>query len=622
MAEAAMQSGVTGGQMDFAAKNPGSNGSSPQVFNEQTAVTTQPDLGMMPEAVSNVSAPDDAATYGVNMAEVKPQQSQPVNMQSGHTQPNNTQPADDVSTKAVTSAKAAINAMYAKQASQPQTTELVPSARAAVNAAASQATTRDYRSAANLHHGSIQRSMESTRTSASALLKMAKSTPKAPQSIKNSTDPLAKPVEYTGNNSAHSGSKHEIPVVRTSLKLGAAARPKRNPVILPPNSRMARHATSVDRPSSRGSTSSMSKLAQLLSKNNAAKLTPKTLGSSVNRALGSGTTTSGAVSAGRGAMSGDVTTRGLSMSGVSKAVRPQGQVRDPQMLGGGAARPARVLADERTVSAASGKQAPTSQIAEADLDTMVAVHTGASPAANKRFRTAPRGYATARAAAVPADKSYVMTTPPKLSAKKSPTPPPELGKIEPYRPSSVPSPIGDHTPIGRIAAREYGAGHGGAAPSEYGTIKADNKSNYSFSKNAEAGDPSRYTLGGQSPFLKSVNVEKRPLSSNAKSSETFAGLPALADANPTKAAKSGKAKPAKAPKAPKTPKASRKNRYSKDSYAQTTPGLNAANYSAPSRPTVIIPSSRRSKVPLFFLILLTIILGAAVGAASYLCFFQ
>lgn len=63
----------------------------------------------------------------------------------------------------------------------------------------------------------------------------------------------------------------------------------------------------------------------------------------------------------------------------------------------------------------------------------------------------------------------------------------------------------------------------------------------------------------------------------------------------------------------------RKNRYDKKAVKKNRinprPDL-------PARPTVIVPSSRRSKAPLFFLIMVTILLGAAVGGAVYLCFFQ
>ena len=55
----------------------------------------------------------------------------------------------------ITSAKAAINAMYAEQAKHPQP-PIVMSAREAVNAAAGQAGAQQTKSAANLHHGSIK----------------------------------------------------------------------------------------------------------------------------------------------------------------------------------------------------------------------------------------------------------------------------------------------------------------------------------------------------------------------------------------------------------------------------------------------------------------------------------
>lgn len=91
----------------------------------------------------------------------------------------------------------------------------------------------------------------------------------------------------------------------------------------------------------------------------------------------------------------------------------------------------------------------------------------------------------------------------------------------------------------------------------------------------------RYALGEKSPFfLQSVSVEKRPLSS---------GRPA--------------ARPA-----------SRKNVYPKKP-AEPKP-------EKPSLPTIVVPDSHRSKAPLIALIIFTILLGALVGAAAYLFFFQ
>ena len=91
----------------------------------------------------------------------------------------------------------------------------------------------------------------------------------------------------------------------------------------------------------------------------------------------------------------------------------------------------------------------------------------------------------------------------------------------------------------------------------------------------------RYALGEKSPFfLQSVSVEKRPLSS---------GRPA--------------ARPV-----------SRKNVYPKKPAAPKP--------EKPSLPTIVVPDSHRSKAPLIALIIFTILLGALVGAAAYLFFFQ
>ena len=91
----------------------------------------------------------------------------------------------------------------------------------------------------------------------------------------------------------------------------------------------------------------------------------------------------------------------------------------------------------------------------------------------------------------------------------------------------------------------------------------------------------RYALGEKSPFfLQSVSVEKRPLSSGR----------------------------------PSTRPATRKNIYPKKP-AEPKP-------EKPSLPTIVVPDSHRSKAPLIALIIFTILLGALVGAAAYLFFFQ
>lgn len=109
-----------------------------------------------------------------------------------------------------------------------------------------------------------------------------------------------------------------------------------------------------------------------------------------------------------------------------------------------------------------------------------------------------------------------------------------------------------------------------------------------------APDNNKHVLGGSSPFfLKSVNVEKRPLSDAPFSAKQNVSEGTLYE------------RPSSAP-------VSNKNVYEKK---ETQKAL-------PTKPTVIIPAARKSKAPLVFLLILTIILGAAVGAFVYLCFFQ
>lgn len=94
---------------------------------------------------------------------------------------------------------------------------------------------------------------------------------------------------------------------------------------------------------------------------------------------------------------------------------------------------------------------------------------------------------------------------------------------------------------------------------------------------ADAPDANQYSLGGKSPFLASVNVDKRPLS----------------------------------PSAPSHPS---KNVYQKAA-------VDAARASVAH--TTVVPAAKdRSKLPMIALIILTVLLGAAVGAAAYLTIFQ
>lgn len=486
----------------------------------------------------------------------------------------------------VTSAKAAINAMYAAEAKK-ETPILAPSAREAVNAAAGQSH-RNSKSAANLHHGSIQKNIETTRPSASALLQRAKSP--QPSSAETeprfSFDPLARTVSAPKPKAKPASKQQDVPVIRTSLKLGSPARPKPTPVILPPNSRMARVARPVG-------AKMPSKLTQLLSHRpvDAQIIQPNT----INPGLRTKQLTSGQKTPAKVESDGKLEVQILSSKPAAKApapaapkpvthvARPSGPVRDPQMRAG-----------------STVKSRVSSKTSAAPLWPNSAA-SALSP--KPKFRSAPKGFATTAPSAMPADSSYVMAEPPKLnlSHPKPATPKDaaEFGVVEDYYAPRAPEPLGDKAPIGQLKAQAVASGHGGSAP-EAPAIKADNTSNYSFSrKDKEKPKPvdnNRYALGGQSPFLKTVNVEKRPLSDNTAPARPKIERPKIDD---------------------KPIKTSRKNVYAKKHKSKSD-----VRQELPQRPTVIVPSSRRSKVPLFFLILATIILGAIVGAAAYLCFFQ
>lgn len=110
---------------------------------------------------------------------------------------------------------------------------------------------------------------------------------------------------------------------------------------------------------------------------------------------------------------------------------------------------------------------------------------------------------------------------------------------------------------------------------------------------SKAPDNNKYSLKGQSPFfLKSVNVEKRPLSGSVGSKKTPSEGTLYEH-------------PASTP-------VSGKNVYDRKEERKKLP----------TKPTVIIPASRRSRAPLVMLLILTVILGAAMGAFIYLCFFK
>jgi len=525
---------------------------------------------------------------------------------------SSTSPGQSLAPTPVISAKAKINALYAERNRQAPP-QVVTSAREAVNAAAHQAGVQHTKAAANLHHGSIQRSMESTRTSASALLRRADDEPKVATRI-GSLDPLAK-VQPTP---VQKRPEREVPIVRTSLKLGAAARPKPAPVVFPPHARMAQVAHPVQ-PANQAQQSihqvnqptpaPSGKLTNLLHHSavdaqiippqiaNASPALPQAIEPSTPaKALVSGQPNASPQSPVNNQSStinqpdhslavkiipSNPTPTPASPTSQIPRPKPQSNVaRDSQMLAGA----------RRGLKARVQSLSQKAQTAEA---------LGMATAHSPRFRAKPKGFSAQKPATMAANNAYIMTEPPKIKPQRHATAS-ELGVVESYHPEKVPQTLGDKAPIGSLQAQKVASGHVDAAP-ELPTIKADNTSNYSFSKPKSGPDNNRYTLGGESPFLKSVNVEKRPLSASPKKLNPKIERQTVAQVTTSDGKTSAKS--------------GRKNHYTKKA-APTS------HSEPPVRPTVIVPSNRRSKAPLVFLIIATVVLGAAVGAAVYLCFFQ
>ncbi len=122
---------------------------------------------------------------------------------------------------------------------------------------------------------------------------------------------------------------------------------------------------------------------------------------------------------------------------------------------------------------------------------------------------------------------------------------------------------------------------------------------------------SRYILGGRSPFINTA-VEKRPLSGGSKTFESTAAAAEMPVSRPVR-----RAKPTKAPKGRYVP-------YEepiphKNIYARTV----AKEKEKRDVPTVVVgDTTKGSKISLIIAILLTVILGATVGAIAYLALFQ
>lgn len=435
----------------------------------------------------------------------------------------------------VRSAKDAINAMYAENSDKRLSNYLATSAKDIINAGGR---TGDSKSAANLHRKSSGRHIESSRPSASGLLKVAKvEDTTVPSDMSAAMDPLAqKTTSITQKRPVKikPSAQATAPVIKTSLKLG----PKKTPAAANPRSAKSNRSTRI-MDVNKGPTA----LAELLASRKAASST------------GASQETLEAVKVMQKAaqqVTGQSTAQTVSRP---KMRTPRGLMQDVVRLGHTSRKP----------SSQPPVSAPSEQPKGRPIDSV-----------KRRFRMAPKGYTAAPETieqsytdfSAEADQAAPSTKPQidiygLMDEEPTGKPADNLGVVEDYHPQ------GDSVSSG-LSEQKVAQGSGSASP-----------------------DNNKYALGAKSPFfLKSVSVEKRPLS-NATTKRESSSEGTLYER-------------------PSTEAIGGKNVYAKSESKKPLP----------TKPTVIIPASRRSRAPLICLLLLTVVLGAAVGAFIYLCFFQ
>lgn len=458
----------------------------------------------------------------------------------------------------VRSAKDAINAMYAQNSDTRLSDYLATSAKDIINSKGNS------KSAANLHsHSSTTRSRLKTRPSASGMLRTAK-VEQAPvvHDLSHAMDPLAQrmaPIETRRIVEQPNTPQPAPAVIKTSLKLApkkAAARPQT----------LQKRVTKLSINGQKGQTTLSKMWAQRRAEARAKMANPASAStqqpvSAPKKSSTIDTDTAETLQAMRQAVH---QTTGKTTH--SKTRRSPGLMQD-------------VIRQPRNIDGFS-RPNPASM----DFDALGDVQPSSRPAdsVKHRFRAAPKGYT---ATPEVQEETYESYDDPIANRNK---PPVEiygmmeedytvssegLGIVEDYQPE------GDRAGQG-ISEQKVAQGSGTASP-----------------------DNNKYALGGQSPFfLKSVSVEKRPLSDAPRQSSSKSK-----SKSKSKAVSEGTLY-----EHPDSLPVGGKNIYEKK---ETKKHL-------PTKPTVIIPAARKSKAPMIFLLILTIILGAAVGAFAYLCFFQ
>ncbi len=460
----------------------------------------------------------------------------------------------------VRSAKDAINAMYAQEGGSRLSDYLATSAQEIINANGRDV--KGAKSASNLHRGAIKHQVEYVQPSASGILRTAKpQKPVTPSNVSSAMDPLAQKNTITPPRrpAKKPAPANAVPIVKSSLKLG----PKKVPLRMAPQNlqNQSRRVDGIN--AQKGSTNLEKILASRKARpraNTNTNANPNPVNPQANRPVAPNAAE--AIQVMQAA-----TAKAMGVPGPQtqpKAPRPH----CPRPRGGlmqdivRPSRPAQPVPNPTSTPVTPSASSTTPpQAKQGPLDSI-----------KRRFQAAPKGFAKTK----PETQSAGYTGYEDIA---TPTPKPAVeiyGMMEDEPVSAKPADglgvVEDYHPQGESATQKVAEGSGGAAP-----------------------DNNKYAIKGQSPFfLKSVKVEKRPLSDAPRGKKSTASEGTLYE------------KPSKE-------SLSKKNTYEKKS---------SPKKAVPTKPTVIVPASRRSKAPLIMLMILTVILGAAFGAFIYLFFFK
>lgn len=592
-------------------------------------------------------------------------------------------PAEQSPVTPVKSAKDAINAMYAADPSKRLSQYLATSAKDIINASADNKASGS-RSAASLHHSSSQRRLKSVRPSASAIFNNSA----ADESTVVRTSLKLKPQKATSSRS----TRKKISLDDAISELASSPQPaprSSSPIdqIRPAQPNIA-HAPQSTATTSAALTStpqpvqSVPHPAQSTSSSSARPAAGRRFMQDVIRSPRATTSAQNAQSAQPARPISDINITNAASSQNPPHVhvaRPPRSNRPANSLDGTLPRPRAPHSPQGSATAPHASQSNSSTISAAASTANI---TSAINAANAAVNAMTDAAAASDAAKQKTKSRSIESIKNRFRPKNKNTDRPKKHRAEDFlQPSYADTPaVPTHTtantppnaPVNveppKEAVHIYGMSPEPELPAAAPTwVQADQTSSAGevelgviedFSPNsvptsADPGETAKVTphgpdvLGGDSPFfLKSVSVEKRPLSdapprrnpqaegatrvapsfnsSNSTSFTSFSNLANLEDSapdTPSETIKKDKKSKAKSAKTTKTPKNAKSPKSAKPAKSPKSP-KSAKTSRRDLEPTVIIPQHSGSHTTIIILLILTVIVGALVGAATYLFLFQ